>query len=267
MAEDFARELFDIERGFFKTARALTVRPRQALRAYLRGDRSRFMSPGRYLLAAIVINFGAYWGLGKAGFLHPYGGAAPPPSEGGPEGVADLQASFQALFNHQETQVFTGLVVASLLAIVIGRLFKQQVASGAKAAALGCLLAGHAGLLEAGAAPALAAAQVFLEGTPAAPSPYLYPALFVPYTWATLWLTFGPTAWTGLKAAVAIAWTAAEAVAVSTVAFCSWALWTVSTGPVGLPRTDVLGIAATGALSLAVLLGHVVAEAYLRRRP
>jgi hypothetical protein len=263
VAEDFARELFDIERGFLKTARVLTFRPQQSLRAYLDGDRTSLMSPGRYLLASIVVNFGVYWGLGKAGVLRTYKKVSSPTPA---KSVDDLQSSFQVLFNYQEVQVLTGLLVACLLALVTGRLFGQQVLGGAKAAALGSFLAGHASLLEAGAAPAFGLGQVLLAGEPTEPSPYLYLVVCASYVWWALWLTFGPDLWAGLKAAAATVWTAAEFWVASTAAFCGWALWAVSTGPADILRVKTIGLAATGGLALAILLGHVGAEAYLRYR-
>lgn len=69
--EDFAREFLDIEQGFLETVWALTTVPGGALRAYLNGDRAQLMSPGRYLLATLVIQYVVIQGLMWTGALVP----------------------------------------------------------------------------------------------------------------------------------------------------------------------------------------------------
>lgn len=263
VVEDFTRELFDIERGFLQSVKALTFYPSHALRAFLNGDRTGLMSPGRYLLAATVVNFGVYWGLGKIGLLRPFGQS---PSGRSIRTTGELQEAFQALFKHQETQVLNGLIVACLLALVIGRLFNRQVSSGAKAAAIGSYLTGHTLLLEAGAAPALAAGQVLQSRAPTEPSPYLHLAISVVYIWVALHGIFGRTAWAGLKATAAIFWTVAEYWVVSMVAFSGWVLWITSRGTVDVPTMKITGITASGFLALVLLLMHAGTETYLRQR-
>lgn len=262
VVEDFIRELFDIERGFLESVKALTLYPSHALRAFLNGDRTGLMSPGRYLLACIVVNFGVYWGLGKIGLLQ-FGQS---PSGRSIRTTGELQETFQALFKHQETQILNGLIVACLLALVIGRLFNRQVSSGAKAAAIGSYLTGHTLLLEAGAAPALAAGQVLRSGASAEPSPYLHLAISVIYIWVSVHGIFDRTAWAGLKATAAIFWTVAEYWVVSMVAFSGWVLWITSRRTVDVPTMKITGITAFGILALVLLLVHAGTETYLSRK-
>ena len=54
----FFRELVDLEHGFWPTFVGLTLRPGAVLRDYLSGVRAGLISPGRYLLAAVVVDVG-----------------------------------------------------------------------------------------------------------------------------------------------------------------------------------------------------------------
>jgi hypothetical protein len=113
IAEDFARELLDTQRGFLDTLRGLTIGP--SLREYLEEDRSRLMSLGRYLLAAVVINLVTYWGLGRAGFFGRTGSrqVIPPPASSPRSGRFSTgrryrfsQRSFSRVFRPQPCAVF-----------------------------------------------------------------------------------------------------------------------------------------------------------------
>lgn len=55
LVSGFAREVVDLDRGFWPTLKNLTIRPGHMLRRYLQGARRSYMHPGRYLLAAIVV--------------------------------------------------------------------------------------------------------------------------------------------------------------------------------------------------------------------
>jgi len=73
MIGGFFRELVDLESGVWPTFVGPTVRPGEVLRRYLSGVRAGLISPGRYLLAAVVVNFGTEQ------FLVWIGASLPPP--------------------------------------------------------------------------------------------------------------------------------------------------------------------------------------------
>lgn len=268
IVEDFARELFDIERGFLDTLWALTLCPGPSLREYLDiGRESRLMSPGRYLLATIVINSVTYWGLGQIGFFQPRGQSAGDPAPGKPTG--SLEPAFGALFNQQEVIILSMAVLACLLAAALGRLFNQQIREGPAAVALGSYLIGHTLVLSAGAGPPIAVGWYLAAGLPPPEIPsWLYAAVAVPYTWIATRSTFDSERRAGLKAAVSIFWAAAEFAAVSTVAFCGWGLWIWQMQPVGAPEVEIppIGLATTGGVALGALFLHAGVEVYYRLR-
>jgi hypothetical protein len=265
IVEDLLRELFDIERGFLDTLRALTLRPGLSLREYLDGDRSRLMSPGRYLLAVVVINFAVYWGLGQAGFFRPQ--PAGDLAAGDPAG--GLKPAFGAFFNQQEASVLVAVVLACLLAAALNRLFDRQIRGEAAAVALGSYLIGHTVVLSAGAGPLVAVGWYLAAGLPPPEVPsWLYAAVAVPYVWGATRSTFDSEKCAGLKAAVGVFWATAEFVAVSTVAFCGWGLWIWQMKPTGAPEVDIppIGLATTGGVALGAILLHAGAEAYYHLR-
>lgn len=258
------REVIDIENGLWPTLRGLTLRPGVVLSRYLRGARQSLMHPGRYLLASVVTSSAVFWGFGWAGLLLSPGQVA-----NGTDGSPDhVRAAFRQIFRHQETQIVSTLVVACLLALTLGRLFGHRVRRGANALALGSFLAGHTTFLAAGATLVFVPLEYLATGHPVAPSWYLSPIITVPYAWAATYWTFGGGGWIGVKATLALAWTAAEYVVVSNLAFSGWALWIVWKEPAGSPEVNipVEGLVVTGGLSLGLLLLHLGGELYARRR-
>lgn len=255
------REVIDIENGFWPTLRGLSLRPGAVLRHYLNGARQSLMHPGRYLLASVVTSSAVFWGLGWAGLLLSPGRSA----SGGPD---QIRTAFRKLFQYQETQIVSTLIIAGLLALTLGRLFNHRVRRGAKALALGSFLAGHTTFLAAGVTLVFVPSQYLATGQPVASSWHPYPIVAVPYIWVATYWTFGRGRWTGMKATLAVAWTAAEYLAVSNLAFSGWALWIVWKEPAGAPEVNipVEGLVVTGGLSLGLLLLHLGEELYARRR-
>lgn len=259
------REVVDIESGFWPTLRGLSLRPGAVLRRYLNGARRSLMHPGRYLLASVVASYAVFWGLRRAGVLVFFGREDLRRTGVEPD---QARAAFQQLFQYQETQIVSTLVLAVLLALALGRLFDRRLRQGAKALALGSFLAGHASFLAAGATLVVAPVEYLTTGHPAEPSWYLSPIIAVPYAWVAIFWTFGRGLGTVVKAALAIAWTAAEYLVISTLAFSGWALWMIWTEPTGSPEIDipVEGLVVTGGLALGLLLLHGVGETWARRR-
>jgi hypothetical protein len=86
----FFRELVDIEHGFWPTFVGLTLRPGATLRQYLSGVRKGLASPGRYLLAAIVVEVSVERVLAWTGASRdPFGldSGSDPSADGGAESV------------------------------------------------------------------------------------------------------------------------------------------------------------------------------------
>ena len=261
----FFREVIDIENGFWPTLRGLTLRPGTVLRRYLNGARQRLMHPGRYLLASVVTSYAVFWGLGRAGVLVFFGREDSQGTGGEPD---QIRAAFQQFFQYQEVQIVSTLVLAGLLALTLGRLFSRRVRRGAKALALSSFLTGHTTFLAAAVTLVLAPVEYLATGHPAEPSWYLSPIIAVPYAWAATYWTFDGGGWIAAKTTLALAWTAAEYLVVSNLAFSGWALWIVWNEPTGSPEVNipVEGLVVTGGLALGLLLLHLGGELYARRR-
>jgi hypothetical protein len=275
------REIADIESGFWPTLRALSLRPGRALGRYLRGDRRGLMHPGRYLLAAIILSYATNLGFGRAGLLLSPGQTpqAAGQAGGGPGG---LDAAFRQLFQYREAVVVSAVAVATLLALTFGRLFRHRVRRGADALAFGTFLTGHATLLASVVSAALVIGEYLLTGDPVAFPQFLFPAVAIPYVWTAALRTFGPGASVGMRAALALAWTAAEYAVASTVVFCGfglWILWRRAEGAdpeavvpgadapeLDAPEVDIPaeGLLTAGGLGVALLLLHAAGEAYVR---
>jgi hypothetical protein len=101
MASACLQELINVRRGLWATLKALTLRPGPALRRYLGTGPRLLMTPGRYLLAAIVVSFGsirALTGLGVERRLPARGSITTAPSRGprrpeGPEVTPGMEGA------------------------------------------------------------------------------------------------------------------------------------------------------------------------------
>lgn len=259
------REVIDIENGLWPTLRGLTLRPGVVLNSYLRGARQHLMHPGRYLLASVVTSYTVYWGLKWGKLLNPLGA---PPGEDMAAGTEQARMAFRRIFQYQEVQIVSTLVIAVLLAAVFGRLFSRQLDRGAKAMAFGSFLAGHTTFLAAGATLAVVVGQYLATGSPVESSRYLYAVIALSYVWGATYWTFGRSGWVGLKAALGLVWTVMEYAVTSTLAFSGWALWILWTEPEGYPEVDIPqeGLVFTGGVALGVLFLHVAGEVYARYR-
>lgn len=63
VAGDTFREVSEIGGGLPATLVGFTVRPGEVLQEYLSGVRRQYMSPGRYLVVAVVLFLGVMQGL------------------------------------------------------------------------------------------------------------------------------------------------------------------------------------------------------------
>ncbi len=149
VAGAFVRELADVEGGLLATVKGLTVRPGDTLRAYLGGARAQFISPGRYLLAAILFAVGIFNGLTWIGALEAPGDYFEEPT-GGTDAGATAQAFMDTISQASQSQwwnVVTMLVAVALLALILRRIFREELDDWATALATSAFLNGHATIL------------------------------------------------------------------------------------------------------------------------
>jgi len=177
----FFREFADVERGFWATLKALKLRSGTALRAYLRGAHDRLMSPGRYLLTAVVLCYGVDRGLTWVRVRAPLSSQAPTPSDDAPVVTGEVQQVAWRVFESQGARIAVNLVLAGLLALTLWRLLGDELHRGAEALALGAFLVRHTVLLEATVKLAYAPAVYVSTGQPAELAYGLYLGLMTAY--------------------------------------------------------------------------------------
>ncbi len=275
--EDFARELFDIEQGFLETLRALTFSPGQVLRAYLEGSRKQIMSPGRYLVGALLIRYIAIQGLKWAGMLAPVTKSALVESGGmlpgdAPAALQETAATFLQQAESQEGRIVLYLLGAGILAVLLSRLFGSSLRRRFDAAALSGFLVGHAVLLETAVHVAWVPPTRLLTGGPVSPvSPaaftVFFTAAFVVFLGYVGWATyrcFGPGWSPAAKGMLGAIWTQLELGAFVGIAGGICVLWLAwGSGEVALVGETTLGL---WGLCVAPLLLHAGFEAYYRLR-
>lgn len=258
--EDFARELFDIEQGFLETLKALTVRPGRALRDYLDGNRSHLMSPGRYLLAAILIHYAANQGLVGLGILAPTFPTSPEEQTVYREAV---RAVSQFVLS-QEGRVLYRLSEVGVLALLLWRLFCRQLRRGGQAVALASYLVAHSLLVASVVYLAYLPATFVISGGPVGAEERIYTVVLAGYLAWGSYGSFGP-GWKapvkGLFAGV-VSWI--ELSAIFLLVRLGWAVWTVQAHPdAALPGEHVF---VSPAIFAVPLLLHAGVETYYRLR-
>lgn len=146
------REFIDVEREFWKTPKALMIRPGTALQAYLSGARGCPISPGRYLLVAVVICYGVdqalTWIGGRASLSDQASGRV---SEGTSALIREVRVAAWRVFGSQGARIAVNLLLVGLRSLVLWRLFRTKLDRGAEVLTLGGFLIGHAVLPEAAA--------------------------------------------------------------------------------------------------------------------
>ncbi|WP_263788115.1 DUF3667 domain-containing protein [Salinibacter grassmerensis] len=270
VAGGFLRELVDVENGFWPTFIGLSLCPGKTLHKYLSGVRKELVSPGRYLLAAVVVTVGADQ-------LSRWVGALPPPvvdpymrAADGKRNAFDASVAY---FGSAVEQVpfLPFLLIAVPLAAGLWTFFRDRSNGGAGALAVGSFLTGHTLFLAEGTGLALAWTGS-LSGLPSAELPFgAAVALVTGYIGIACWRCFGPGWKPAAKGAPSGAWAWAEFAAIVMVVTAGTAYWLLTaypgayhiSSPEGVPRWILLIFA--GIFSVPLLL-HAGVEAYYRLR-
>lgn len=262
----FFREFADVERGFWATLKALTLRPGTALRTYLRGAHDRLMSPGRYLLAAVVLCYGVDRGLTWVGVRAPLSSQAPTPSDDAPAVIGEVQQVAWRVFESQGARVAVNLVLAGLFALTLWRLLGDELRRGAEALALGAFLVGHTVLLETAVKLVYAPAVYVSTGQPAELAYGLYLGLTTAYVaWAMYdWLG---ARWTRVaRGLLGLIWAFVDVAVLSMMLPLGYGLWLLQMRPETYPGTEgiTFGFFLTLLLAAIPLFVHAGIEAYYR---
>lgn len=268
VAGDFVRELADIEGGFWATLVGLTLRPAEVLKRYLRGIRVGLMSPGRYLLASVVISYGMQWVLVWTGILQTPGAYLDSASiSEADEPVAKAYAeAIPQIYQSQWFGIGITLVTAGLFTLILRRLLSDEIASWAEALASSAFMVGHATVLGAGIMLLLVPLLFLSTGEPVAITTQSAVALLVTIIYVGTAIYGFRSAWREVaKAVLGVIWVYIETVAAASLVALGYALWSAATSGTLSPDGAVfLGIAS--ALYALPLLLHAGVEAYYRLR-
>jgi len=197
----FFRELVDVEHGFWPTFVGLTLRPGTVLRQYLRGVRKGLASPGRYLLAVVVIGIGIDQLLLLAGAASSDSGSSPEEEEGAVKALDVAYDRMDFIFEGQAMIIFFLLMIGPLAALLY-RLFEERFDQMAEALAVGSFQAAHAILLGNGVYLVLSVFVVLYTGHPVESSDIAGIAglmVYLGYIGFASYRCFGPGWWAALK--------------------------------------------------------------------
>lgn len=267
----FFRELVDLEGGFWPTFVGLTFRPGQVLRDYLSGVRAGLISPGRYLLAAVVISFGVRQGLIQLGLLQGVKASltAAIPGDASGENRQTMEAFFEVVGQVTQSQwgaLATTLGFAGLLSLFFWRIFEGKVHCWSEALAVSAFTVGHWTALGAGLLVMVVLLEYLATGTPANTSTYIVPSYLLAFAYSGAAAYGLGSGWkSAVQGALSGVWALVEAGAIFGLLTAGYFLLQVR--PLGgLPREERIIFGAIAVAYLAPLLLHAAVELYYRLR-
>lgn len=268
----FFRELVDLESGLWPTLVDLSLNPGGFLRRYLNGARTGMVSPGRYLLASVLILVAVRQGLVRLGTLESIRASVSslssvPDEEDKAYEVVEvfLDAVGQAA-QSQWFDIAATLLLAGTLSFIFWRLFQQKMRGWPEAFAASVFVVGHYKILLAGITLLWVPAAFLLTGDPVSLTAYSlpsYPALAI-YVGAVAY-SLRPEWKSALKGALGGVWAHVEMIGAMYLPIAGYLLWEVrSLREFSAAGQTFLGL--LGAIYLAPILLHAAAEGYWRLR-
>jgi len=277
----FFRELVDVEHGFWPTFVGLTLRPGKVLRQYLSGVRAGLASPGRYLLAAIVVDvigerFLAWIGATEAAWSDSEststtsGGAET--AEGFDEVIDMAREQLDIIFVGPQARIFGALLVTGLFTVLLYRLFQDTFGRMGEALAVASFLVAH--MLFLGRAVDLLhtpLASLYVGHPVDTPAVLGLPIVFG-YVGFASYRGFGPGWKSALKGTFSIICAFVEVLSVTLIAGMAYAAGLILLYPDRYVPTgstageELVGAALFGFVVAIPLLLHAGVELYLRYR-
>jgi len=213
----FFRELVDVEHGFWPTFVGLTLHPGETLRKYLSGVRKGLTSPGRYLLAAVVVGFGAdqlFLWVGAKSSSSTSDPDLPPDATGIDTVVADIVPLFDTLDASQRGHMVTALLLIGPLAVLFYRLFDENLDGFGEALAAGSYMIAHAAFLYVGAELLYRLPAFWYLGRPVDIPTVLSFVFPTVYVGIVSYMCFGPGWKAALKGGFAMCWSFIELISI-----------------------------------------------------
>lgn len=142
----FVQEFADIERGIWSTLVGLSLHPGTVLQEYLQGAQRQLINPGRYLLITTLFSYSITQLLVWIGAMESPTATVSSLDDTGIQGA--LATILQSLAAYKEIVIHAGyLTTAGFLALLLRRLFRDDLRRGGEAFALASFLTGHVILL------------------------------------------------------------------------------------------------------------------------
>ncbi len=196
----FFRELIELEHGFWPTFVGLTLRPGEVLRQYLSGVRAGLISPGRYLLAAVIVDVGVDQFLAWIGASDlPWAESEASPSSNGAEAEEGFEKAIDVALDQvfivlegPQARIAGVLLVTGLLAVLLYRPFGDELEKIGEALATGSFLVAHATFITRGAELLYVGAASLYIGQPAEGPDFFNLAIFFSYIGFASYQCFGP---------------------------------------------------------------------------
>lgn len=264
---DAFREASEIGGGLPATLVGFTVRPGEVLQEYLSGARRQYMSPGRYLVVAVILFLGVTQGLIWLGLQKPLADSVK---------IAEQSSGFMKevtqLTRSQWYVLVTVFINAGILGLLFRRIFGEKLRRGAEALAVGVFLIAHASMLSIGGKLLLVPSVSLWKGAAVDPSlPFTVGTLIsVLYPGVAAYCGFGTSWKSAFKGVLGSVWASIETIGIGGIA----AFWYVfltspslregSTGEDGGVALVVVG--GLTVVYLLPLLLHAGMEAYYRLR-
>lgn len=266
----FFRSVTDIEQGLWSTLVGLTIRPGRTLSQYLGGVRGGLVQPGRYLFLACVAYFAVHWGLERIGVRAPITETLGLSGETGLDLV--FADSIGMFIRQQEYHFAHGLVAVGLLAVLLWRLFREELDDGASALVLGTYLVGHTLVLATLLRLLYLPLAWLVTGHPASTPFVLGFTVYALYPVVAIASCFGVTLKNVLKSGFAATWSFVDLVSLLGAGSMGYGIWLAQTYPdtyvpAEMPVgqfTLILGLTG-GILAVPVVL-HLLVEGSLRLR-
>ncbi|WP_263784336.1 DUF3667 domain-containing protein [Salinibacter grassmerensis] len=267
VAGDAFREMSEIGGGLPATLVGLTIRPGEVLEEYLSGARRQYMSPGRYLVVAVILFLGVTQGLTWLGLQEPLVDSAMISEES-----TRFMGEVNQLTQSQWYTLVTVFVQAGILGLLFWRIFGEELRRGAEALAVGVFLIAHASMLSAGSKLLLVPSVSLWKGAAVDPSISLSVGTFISFVYpgVAAYRGFG-TSWSSLfKGLLGSMWAYIEIAGIGGIG----AFWYVFFTSPNLRKTlesgnEVAAFTVVGGLTVVCLLPlllHAGMEAYYRLR-
>lgn len=226
----FFRDLVDLDNGFLPTFVALALRPGEILQEYLRGIRKGITSPGRYLLAAIVLEVGVdrvmAWSGAKPNVFGAESDGGSGPEKGIDVALSHAREPIWPILEGPQARIIAYLLLTGLLALLFHRLFEDQLRETSEAFAVATFVVAQVALFTTVISLVYDLPVSLYTGNPTSSSILSVAVIFGYGGYASYW-SFGHNWKAALKGAFAMLWGVVEVLLIAVVSVLLYAAYLI----------------------------------------